>query len=52
MEKTVANPTNQPSYKGLILIIVLFCVALFSPLFYFLIHLILGNEAMFLAPLQ
>jgi hypothetical protein len=52
MPKTVTNQTQQPSYKGLILIIFLFCAALFSPILYFLFHLILGNEAMFIAPLQ
>ncbi|SDC92657.1 hypothetical protein SAMN02799630_01747 [Paenibacillus sp. UNCCL117] len=46
------NQTQYQPYKGFPLLVLLFVVVLFSPLFYFVINLMLGNEAMFIAPLQ
>ncbi|WP_159887321.1 hypothetical protein [Paenibacillus puerhi] len=50
MDKNIATQTQDHTYRGFPLIVLLFTVILFSPLFYFVIHLILGNETMFLAP--
>ncbi|WP_179223939.1 hypothetical protein [Paenibacillus tyrfis] len=42
--------TNEPKQRnsGLLLVTILFLVILFSPLFYFMYHLLMGNEAMFI----
>lgn len=42
--------TNEPNQrnKGLLLVAILFFVILCSPLFYFMFHLMIGNEDMFI----
>ncbi|WP_186445810.1 hypothetical protein [Paenibacillus cremeus] len=45
MKTTTRN--YEPSFKGLGLIVILFCAATASPLLYFLINLMLGNEHLF-----
>ncbi|WP_010502060.1 hypothetical protein [Paenibacillus elgii] len=42
--------TNEPKPQnsGLLLVVILFFVILGSPLFYFMYHLMMGNEAMFI----
>lgn len=46
--QTVIKTEKKKQFDGLPLVILVFCAVLSSPLVYFLIHLMLGNEELFL----
>lgn len=46
--QTVIKTEKRKQFDGLPLVILVFCAVLSSPLVYFLIHLMLGNEELFI----